>query len=259
MLSMLTLAPGVHFEIRTVADFERYAAAAAAAGFDGVSLGSKQLAIEPVTTAAVLARHGLICTDLHAVTITRDDEASLQSARKLAPYVAETGATAVLGLIWTRVSEQSLDRLGRVAEILGVPVALEFSPGPVATVEEAVAVVEAVGTKTATLLADSYHFFRAGSDWSMLRRLPPDYLSVVQFDDARPAESTDYLLETTTRRAWPGEGELDLTSFANEVRAIGWDGPVSVEVLAADLGDLSVEEFALTAYRTSAPYWPSLS
>ncbi len=256
----ITLAPSAAFDIAGPADFDRYCAAVAAAGFDGVTLGMQQMgALDPDTVAATIERHGLYCSDFTSLIVTRHEDDVISRARELAPYVQATGAGSVLTLVWTAVTGESCDRIARVSEILGVPCCLEVSPAVISTIDDGLRVVDAVGAERAVLLVDSYHFFRAGSTFEMLRDLDPALLGVVQFDDALPAVSNDYATETMTRRAWPGEGELDLTAFADAVLATGWNGWVSVEVLLGDRArGYSIEEFARRAYETTAPYWASL-
>jgi sugar phosphate isomerase/epimerase len=251
----LALGPGSAFAIDTLDGLDTYAGAAAAAGFRAVSLVAACLPADVGAAATVLDRHGLRCTDLMTLTVTRDEDATLAAARALRPAVDALGPDAVLTLVWTRVSEESVDRLGRMADVLGVPLALEFSPGPVPTLDAALDLAQALGPRRATLLADTFHFFRGGSTWAMLETAPPDRIGIVQFTDALPSRSEDYLAETANRRAWPGDGEFPLERFATTLRNRGWDGVVSVEVLSERLRGLPVEEFARLAHRSTAAYW----
>lgn len=256
----LALAPGAAFEISGAVDLDRYCGAAAAAGFDGLTLGMQQMGrLDPDTVARTLGRHGLVCSDFSSMIVTRHDETVIAKAREMAPFVQATGAGSVLTLVWTAATAELHDRLVRVSEILGVPCCLEVSPAVIDTIDDGLQVVEAVGPEHAQIMVDTYHFFRAGSTLGMLRALDPAVLGIVQFDDALPAVSDNYASETMTRRAWPGEGELDLVTFADTVVGTGWDGWVSVEVLLGDRAQqLDVEEFARRAHDTTVPYWPGL-
>jgi len=254
-LITMGLTPGAGVTIRTIADLDGYLGAVADAGFRAVSLSADQLGGDPAGAARLLRTHGLACSDLMSVRVTRDEDASLEAARALRPAIEAVAAAAVLTMLWTRVSEESLDRLGRVADLLGVPVALEFAPGPVATLEAAEAVVGVVGPDRATILADTFHFFRGGSTRAMLESVPVEHIGIVQFNDALPAESDDYMHETIDRRAWPGDGEFDLDWFTATLRQRGWHGVVAVEVLSAELRRLPVAEYARRGYQTTVPYW----
>lgn len=257
----LTLAPSAAFEITGAGEFDRYCDAAASAGFDGLTLGMQQMGhLDPDTVASTIAKHGLYCSDFTSMIITRHDDRVITQAREMAPFVQASGAGSVLTLVWTAVSAECHDRIARVSEILGVPCCLEVSPAVISTIDDGLRIVEAIGTDHALIMVDSYHFFRAGSTIEMLRHLDPAHLGMVQFDDAMPAISQDYATETMTRRAWPGEGELDLATFADTIIDTGWNGSVSVEVLLGDRArQYGLEEFAQVAYDTAAPYWTGLS
>jgi sugar phosphate isomerase/epimerase len=251
----LALAPGCGVRTATVAELDTYLGAVAGAGFTAVSLDVARLPGDPAAVAAALARSGLRCTDLLALTVTRDEERTRAAVEHIRPWVQGLGAGAVLTLVWTTVTEHAVERLAGAADALGVPLALEFSPGPVATLDDALSLAAQLGAGRATVLADSYHFARAGSTWAMLETAPLDRIGIVQFADALPAASADYLAETVGRRTWPGDGELPLARFAGTLRNRGWNGVVSVEVLSEEHRRLPAEEFARRAYASAAPYW----
>lgn len=253
----LAFAPSAAFDIASPADLDRYCAAVASAGFDGITLGMHQVSdLAPDTVARTIERHGLRCSDVTAMIVTRHEDEVIARAHQVAPYVQATGAESVLTLLWAAVDEESCDRIARVSRIIGVPCCLEVSPAVINTIVDGLRIVDAIGPEHASILVDSYHFYRAGSTFRMLRDLPAEHLGLVQFDDALPAISDDYATETTTRRAWPGEGDLDLVAFTDGVRAIGWDGWVSVEILLGDRAtEYTLEEFVRLAHDTSAPYW----
>lgn len=251
---LIGLAPGAGFDIGSPAELDTYLGAVAGAGFEAVSLGSGQLGGDAPAAARLVAAHGLICTDLMALVVGRDEEAAFAAAEAMRPAVEALAPIGVLTMLHTRASEESIDRLGRLHDRLGVPLAIEFVPTAVATMEAASAIAAALGTDRVRVLADCFHFFRAGSTFEMLETVPLEHLSIVQFDDALPALSDDYMTETY-RRTWPGQGELDLGRFASTLRRRGWDGVVSVEVLNADLRRLPLREFTRLAYETTAPYW----
>lgn len=251
---LIGLAPGAGFDIGSLDDLDTYLAAVAAAGFDAVSLSQGQLCGEPAAAAARVAAHGLTCTDLLALVVSRDDAGTLAGAEAMRPAVEALQPVGILTMMHTRVTEESIDRLGRVQARLAVPLAVEFVPTAVPTMDAASRLAAALGPDRVQVLADCFHFFRAGSTFEMLESVPLEHLSIVQFDDALPAVSDDYMAETY-RRAWPGHGELDLRGFSDTLRRRGWDGVVSVEVLNADLRALPLEEYTRLAFETTVPYW----
>jgi sugar phosphate isomerase/epimerase len=106
------------------------------------------------------------------------------------------------------------------------------------------------------VLIDTWHFFRGASTWQELSTIPLDDIAYVQFDDALASESDDLMHESIDRRTWPGEGEFDLTRFADTLTGRGWSGLVSIEVLSAELRRLDWPTYTSLAYRTTRPYWP---
>jgi sugar phosphate isomerase/epimerase len=107
----------------------------------------------------------------------------------------------------------------------------------------------------AGVLVDTWHFFHGPDGWDELEALPLARLAYVQFDDHPPLESPDLREECLHRRVFPGEGVFDLGRFCGSLRARGWDGLVSVEVLSSAWRGGDLEAFARRAYESSAPYW----
>jgi sugar phosphate isomerase/epimerase len=255
----LSLAPGAGVSIHGAADLDRYLGAVAGAGFGAVSLALDQVAGDAGTAARLLEAHGLRCHDLIGLQVGRDDAEALGSAQRLADTAGVLGAGHVLALLFTRVSSESIDRLGRCADVVagaGAQLALEMPPiGPLDSIGAALAVVDAVGAGSVSLVVDTFHFFRGSSTWSELESLPLEALGYVQFDDALPVESEDVMYETTQRRCMPGDGELDLERFVGTLVGRGWSGVVSVEVLSAELRSLDPADFARLAFRSTVRYW----
>jgi sugar phosphate isomerase/epimerase len=260
-----SLAGGSGGPFETLADLDRYIHAVAEAGFNAVSIGQEQIAAAGAdsgavaTIAALVDRSGLRCSDVSSLLVRRDDEATVSAAREIARTVEVLGADFVLTLLYTKVSEESVDRLGRCAEIVrasGARLAVEFAPtGAIDSIGGAVAVVDQIGPERAGLLIDSWHFFRGPSEWQDLETVPLERIAYIQFDDALAPLSDDIMIETVNRRTWPGQGTLDLVRFANTLTGRGWDGLVSVEVLSAGHRQLDVGTFARLAFQTSQPFW----
>jgi sugar phosphate isomerase/epimerase len=256
---VLSLAPGTGFQVGSLADLDVYLGAVADAGFSSVSLGMNQVIGNVADVAHLLTTHGLRCSDLLSLQVSRHDDEVLALAAKLANAAGVLGADHVLSLFWTRVNDESVDRFGRCADLMvraGARLALEMPPiGELNNISAALSVVDAVGYARASLMIDTFHFSRGSSTWSQLESFPLEALGYVQFDDALAPEGDDVMHETLDRRTMPGEGELELWRFANTLMGRGWSGLVSVEVLSAELRQLDVATFARLAYEHTAPYW----
>jgi sugar phosphate isomerase/epimerase len=260
-----SLAGGAGGSITTVADLDAYLGAVAAAGFTAVSLDTAKLAAAGEGPAALrgvstmVADHGLRCSDVIALRVSRDDAATLDAARGLAEAAGALGAGFVLTLLGTRLSDESIDRLDRCADIVsaaGAALALEFVPGgPIDRIATAVSLAEQIGVARAGVLIDSWHFFNGASEWEELETVPLDRVALVQFDDALAPIGEDVMTETMDRRTWPGEGVFDLHRFASCLTGRGFNGLVSVEVLSAEHRRLDAATFARRAFETTRPYW----
>lgn len=242
---------------------ERSLAAARDAGFDLVGLDVFTLdasGLEPGQVLAVLDAHGVRCFEMLGLVVNASERESLESAQRAARWVGETGADWVLTVVDSPADDALVDRFARCADLVraaGGRLALEFLPYmAVSTIAEARRVCDAVGPERAGVLVDSWHVFRGTDTLEGVAAMPAAAIAYVQFDDAVPlvGELSD---EVMARRVWPGAGEFPLADFAEAVRATGYTGPVSVEVLNAEWREagLDVAEFAREARRTNSPYW----
>jgi sugar phosphate isomerase/epimerase len=261
----LSLVAGAGGPFETFEQLCAYFDAAAGAGFASVTLSADMVGAggegpEGVgRVAEALRQRGLRCSDLSSIVVRRDDEAALSSATSMARWAEALGARFVTGLLFTRVSDESIDRLGRCADLVeasGAQLSIEFAPtGAVESIPEALAVVERIGPSRSGVLIDSWHFCRGPSTWEDLESIPLDRIAFVQFDDALEPSGADMMAETTGRRTWPGQGTFDLERFATTLTGRGWDGLVSVEVLSAEHRRLDPATFARRAFETSRPFW----
>ena len=64
------------------------------------------------------------------------------------------------------------------------------------------------------------------------------------------------LHETIMRRVMPGEGVFELDRFCETLRAKGFDGVVSCEILSVETRAMPLAAFAERVYQASRRYWP---
>ena len=129
-------------------------------------------------------------------------------------------------------------RYGELLELsvgYGVPASIEylgFVEG-INTLEAAWEICQGVGHPAATLTHDAWHVFRGGSDESTLDQIPAERISIVHWDDAPPQPPRHE--QTDADRVLPGDGILDLRSAANQLRRIGYQRVLSLELFNRDL------------------------
>jgi sugar phosphate isomerase/epimerase len=235
--------------------------AAAAAGFDGVVFdrGSVLAHVEDGGSldglSDLLGSLGIACGGLAAVHVG-DAQSTREGVEQLLPLVRALRPRRVQA-IFSVPAELAREPLAEAAARLGdegVGIAAEFMP--FSSLPDLASALRAIdGLDEVGLCLDSWHVTRSATTWEEVEALRPEQVAFVQFDDALPLESEDLMSETIHRRALPGEGELDLVRFRDVIRAIGYEGPVGVEVISAKLRALPIEEFARRVHESAAPFW----
>ncbi len=83
------------------------------------------------------------------------------------------------------------------------------------------------------LIVDSFHTLSLDDDPTGIAAVPGEKIFYVQLADA-PKLSMDVLSWSRHFRNFPGQGQLDVTSFMKAVRGSGYAGPVSLEIFNDD-------------------------
>jgi sugar phosphate isomerase/epimerase len=233
---------------------------AAAAGFAAVGL-------DHYTTTAqgrvddlggMLSARGLRCTDVGVLPVGEPGVA--EAAEQLARTASVTGAKLCIAAFYGPAPDAVRD-LRASAEILadaGLRLALEFTAyGELRSLSRASELCEAVGWDRCGLLVDTWHFFRGGAPWPLLRALRGDQIALVHVNDGAPPSGLDGVFEGRFRRLPPGQGTFAIEEFAAALDAAGYDGPISVEVLSTELRRLPPAEGARQLLDSLREAWPA--
>jgi sugar phosphate isomerase/epimerase len=210
--------------------------------------------------AELQRRHGIESYDVAGLTVSDDDATTRREAEELLGIAEALSAEWVQVRVTEQIDQVVRDRYAWCRDALaeaGLGVAVEFSPYTVIrSIDDAQDLLSTSGAPSSRggVIVDSFHFYRGDSTWEELDALSLDDIAFVQFDDALPP-GNDSRADTLHRRALPGEGELDLARFAARLRDRGFEGVVSVEVLAEHDRDDPVEAFARRCLQTTEPYW----
>ncbi len=145
----------------------------------------------------------------------------------------------------------SLKHAAQLAASYGVRLALEFR-GKAAwctSLDTAVGLVEACDEPNLGVAFDVFHYYTGPSKLEDLQLLTPRNVAFVQLCDLAgvPRE-----LATDSDRILPGEGDFQLGPILDQLRRIGYDGWVSVELFNPELWKMKpvqVAEAAITALR----------
>ena len=211
--------------------------------------------------ARMLDTRGMRCWEIAALNLTGRAE-TLAEAQHVAELAAVLRPQWILTNVGAPIDRELCETFAMVCDVLatvGARPAIEYLPfTPANSLATAKVLVDHVGTDRAGILFDTWHHFRGPDTYAELDAASVDLIAYVQFDDARPMIDDDLVAETIHRRTFPGDGEFDLVGYCDRIKAKGWDGVVSVEILDAAWRDGSagsLHEFARRAYDSSARYW----
>jgi len=188
-------------------------------------------------------------------TMRKEIDDLLSIARGLRPEFVQVNVNSP-------VDEVVLGEFRRAGELfleVGARLAVEYLPWlpEIKNLEATRSLMTRAAIEGAGILVDSWHFFHSDDTWEDLEALPLEEISYVQFDDHPKLESDDLIAETLGRRVMPGEGCFELERFCNVIRAKGFDGVVSCEILSEETRHMDLDEFASRVYSSSRRYWAS--
>lgn len=190
---------------------------------------------------SVIALHGWVISEGTAYQAVLDDcrRRMDQAAALGSPYIVASPPQEVvdLGRAATRFGE--LMRLGRVAGVTPSMEFLGFVDG-INSVANAWAIASNCGVSGATVVADVFHMIRGGGSVDDLKQLTGDGLACFHINDLPAAP--DPLTQTDADRVMIGDGIADLPRVIANLRAIGYRGPLSLELFNLDLWEKDPSE-----------------
>ncbi len=218
--------------------------AAAAAGFDGVGLW-----VEPANwttqiirdSKAALADTALELIDVEVIWIKPDSD--LDDHRACVDIGAELGARHVLCVSSDADHDATAAKLAalcRHAEGSGMRVALEFGIfTEVKSIDQAMAILDAVAHPLRALLIDPIHVDRSGTTAAQIAAVPRELLPYAQFCDAPatrpdPADFMAVITDAIDLREQCGDGGLPLADY---YAALPAGIPLSIELRSKALRD----------------------
>ena len=120
--------------------------------------------------------------------------------------------------------------------------ALEFIPGTgIANLATAWEIVRRANRDNGGLMLDSWHFFRAGADFTGLAAIPLESVFAVQLGDAPAIPAADLAHESLHERLIPGDGDLDLGALLRAILARGTPRLIGPEVFSDRTQEIPAE------------------
>lgn len=252
-------------------------------GFQGVAVGPDQAAeIGKEKVRELLKRWNLHCSAF-AIPQAYDspDKAEFEKGGELLKAQAETAS--YLGckgaIMWIMPFHETMnyeqrfeflaERLGAYGRILkdfGIALGLEFiGPEKVRkgkpfefayNIPQMLELCRAVGTGTCGLLLDAHHCYAAGHDMKDVYNLKKEEIVLVHVNDAVPGVAREDVPDSP--RALPGEtGVIDIHTFMDGLKTIGYEGPVEAEPFSQKLAAMSDPDEILDVVKGSLDQiWP---
>lgn len=142
---------------------------------------------------------------------------------------------ALRGMPWPEMRlclAHSLAELADIAAPFGVTLALEpVTFTPLRTVAQALEVFDCAGRDNVGLCLDTFHLWTAGTPWDEVAALDPALVVVAHLGDVLPRWGEEW--SDDDRDVLPGDGILPLGEGIQAIRATGYDGLWSVEMMGA--------------------------
>lgn len=176
----------------------------------------------------------LLATRLEVASVELVRLSDSKQAHDYAPMfetAARLGARRVIAASDCTSVELAVNRMREVCDLalaFDLHIDLEFMPfRPLASLSDALDVVERADRVNGHILIDALHFHRARASIEDLRRLDPSLIGAFQICDGLLAAPTDLATEAREGRKMPGEGAFDLKLLVANLPA---RTPVAVEV-----------------------------
>jgi sugar phosphate isomerase/epimerase len=192
------------------------------------------LADAGLKVVSVIALHGWVTAEGDEYRRVLDDcrRRMDQAAALGSPYIVASPPREVVPIEKAAERFGELLRLGRAAGVEPTMEFLGFVDG-IKTVASAWAIASGCGEPGGTVVADVFHMIRGGGTVDDLLALPGDRLANFHINDV-PA-TPDPLTQTDADRVMVGDGIADLPRVIANLRAIGYRGPLSLELFNRDL------------------------
>jgi sugar phosphate isomerase/epimerase len=250
--------------------FNERVAAAAAAGFAGISLWGRDYwrarrdGLSDRDIKAMLDDHGLAVAELDpawwwlpgadqvAIPLEADTEEVFRYGEDELFRIGGAVGARSLNAVDVFGGDWGLDDAAsafaglcdRAAEH-GLLVHVEFLPwSRIPDVATAWEVVRRADRPNGGLAVDAWHYFRSGADEAALRAVPGDRILGIQLDDGPGQPEQNLIAATLHDRLLPGEGDFDLLGLLGVLTDVGAQAPIGVEVFSDELHALPPAEAA---------------
>lgn len=200
--------------------------------------------------AAMLAEYQLQPTcvnDIFGVESMRPEERIriFEEMEYLAPITQAIGCktlqvcplTELAELSWPearRMTAKNIRKLAEMAVPYGVRIQLEtMAWAPIHSLALGLEVLDEVGMDNTGISIDTWHFYAGGETTPEdVAKMDKNLMCNIHFCDGRRPRAGEAWDEEVQRAYYPGEGEIPLQEYADAIKATGYDGPWSIELIS---------------------------
>ena len=154
---------------------------------------------------------------------------------------------------------RALIQLSDAAKPYGVKLALEYMGVPassVKTFKQALDIVNAVNRENVGILLDTWHHYAGGCGTDEILMADKGQIFMVHTSDC-PAHAPFEALRPES--FMPGDGAVDIAGMLANLKKVGYDGAVSVEVMAPEIQALPAEQLLELARKSTQPLLDNLN
>ena len=151
---------------------------------------------------------------------------------------------------------EALIRLSDTARPYGIRLAMEFMALPVSsvkTLDQSLRILEDVGKDNVGILFDTWHHYAGGGTAEDILKARSDQIFMVHVSDC-PEGSP--LSIPRAESYFPGDGAIPIAEQLSALQKIGYDGAVSLEIMAPDVQDMEIEACLSKGCETLLPLLP---
>jgi sugar phosphate isomerase/epimerase len=183
--------------------------------------------LEVVTTIAL---HGWVSST------GNEYERALEDARTKMKQAAAVGARYIIASPPREVVSDMDEAAKRYRNLLelgrefGVKPAMEFLGfvEGINQINDAWEIVTKADHPDSTIVLDSFHIYRGGSDINDMKKISGDKIAIFHINDAPRTPTREK--QTDADRVYPGDGILPLSEMVQNLRDVGYSGHISLEL-----------------------------
>lgn len=138
------------------------------------------------------------------------------------------------------------------AKAVGSDIAIEVLPFTnISDLKTSRQILDLAGRANGGLCIDIWHMARGNIPYSEVAQFPAKYIKSVELNDALAEVRESLWIDTIRERVYPGEGVFDVPAFIRAIRATGWDGFWSVEILSEKYRVMPLKDQAKRSFDTT--------